>query len=277
MKTCVVSLQVATPVQYRDDPHYDRINRLEKSLVRAGFRGDFIAWRGVYPSGCPSHFESPWGFKAFCFEKVREEGYETAIWMDSSVVVIRPLERLLKTVREQGYMLLKNRQGVWGEWCSDEVLAHLGVSRETSFGIPEVNGAVLGLNFSHSAAREFFTQWQQWAADGFVFRGTRAVIQSAAEFEAIKWNANQIISTHPRVRGHRHDQTAAGVLAWRAGMTLSPGMITESYADAWAHRETVFMLERDKSVPLAKILRRIFWVEPLKTPLRKLLRRARLI
>jgi 5-methylcytosine-specific restriction endonuclease McrA len=40
-------------------------------------------------------------------------------------------------------------------------------------------------------------------------------------YQAVKWNRGARVSSDPRVRGHRHDQTVAGVLAAQLGMRLS--------------------------------------------------------
>ncbi len=260
MKKCIISLQVSSPTP-SGQVGYAKLDRLESSLKKIKFSGDFLAWRGHYPPGSPLHVNTPFGFKTFCFREAQKAGYEMALWLDSSAVAIRPLEPLFEIIQNQGYAMFKNHDYIWGEWCSDEVLERVGISREESFTIPEANAAALGLNFSHPTSLKFIQQWHEWASEGFVFRGTKATIGSAEEYDAIKWNTDHKISTHPRVKGHRHDQTAAGILAHQLGMTLSTEGVTDLPAEAYANSKNAVLIERLPDLSLSKILERVFWIE----------------
>ena len=46
-------------------------------------------------------------------------------------------------------------------------------------------------------------------------------LRDRKDYQAVKWNRGARVSSDPRVRGHRHDQTVAGVLAAQLGMRLS--------------------------------------------------------
>ena len=262
-----MSLQVETKIHARSDPGFLKLDRLTKSLRKVGFSGDLLFWRGFYPAGSPSHFESPWGFKTFCFMEAMRLGYDTALWLDSSAVAIRSINPILALIEAQGYALIKHRY-IWGEWCSDEALQEFGISRDASFSIPEVFGSAIGLRFSESIAREFLDKWHGWATEGSVFRGTKATISSSTEFDAIKWNINNCISNHPRVKGHRHDQTAAGFLAYRLGMTLSDKIATDCYSGTFSNHQTAIFIERNKDVSLSEVLRRVYLKDRLKSAFR---------
>lgn len=277
MKKCIVSLQVSSPVGHSSDPALARLHRLESSLTRTGYSGDLILWKNAYPPGSPLHMESPWGFKAFCFMEAKKAGYDAVLWMDSSAIAIRPVDSLFELLEKQGYLFPRNRDRILGEWCSDEVLAYCGMEREAALALSEVNAAVMGLDFRHPVAACFLEQWYAWAAEGFVFRGTRAAIRNADEFEAIKWNLGQKISQHPRVKGHRHDQTAAGILAHQLGMQMDEGYITDKYAEAYANPRTAILIDRSTHLSLRKALLRVFVIERMRAPLRKLQNWIRMI
>jgi hypothetical protein len=66
----------------------------------------------------------------------------------------------------------------------------------------------LGLNFTHEAANKFLDEWEITAKNG--------------SFIGAWINDNLEVSPDLRVRGHRHDQTAASVIACKLGMDLLP-------------------------------------------------------
>ncbi len=271
MKICVVSLQVETAVIYRSDPHFSKIARLERSLKQVGFRGDFIAWRGEYPPGCPDHFDSPWGFKAYAMQHARAEGYDLALWLDSSAVAIRPLNLVFQRIAETGWALFRNENYLLGEWCSDEVLAHFGIERNSAMQTPGLVGGAIGLNFQNSKANQFLDSWVALARDGFAFRGTKEPISDLCRFEAVKWNKDQLISKDKRVKGHRHDQTVAGLLSLEIGMDLSEPLVAIKYPDAYYNRNAAVLFERESGSTLRRIRFRLGITERFKACCRDIL------
>ena len=83
------------------------------------------------------------------------------MWLDSSIVPLRPLSSLWKLIEKQGYWFSENLpQGrldlpCWncGEWTCDSALGPLGITREEAFTIPHVIATAFGLDFSHQVAR----------------------------------------------------------------------------------------------------------------------------
>jgi hypothetical protein len=107
-------------------------------------------------------------------------------------------------IREHGHYF---QYGGWntGQWCKDEALAPLGLTRESAFEVPHMMACVMGLDLENARSVEFLDQWLMHAQDGITFPGP--------------WtNENQQASAHPDVLGHRHDQTVASVLSHRMGM-----------------------------------------------------------
>jgi HNH endonuclease len=87
--------------------------------------------------------------------------------------------------------------------------------------MPEVNAAVIGLNTSSPVSNLFLERWRRAAQEGLAFRGVSDQLRDRKDYQAVKWNRGARVSSDPRVRGHRHDQTVAGVLAAQLGMRLS--------------------------------------------------------
>jgi hypothetical protein len=209
-----------------------RLSRLKASLRRVGFEGELVCWPpGRFPAGCPEHLESPFAFKPFCLAEAGERGIRSVLWLDASCIAIRSLDPLFDAIDERGYLLFRNRRYVVGEWASDEALALLGLTRAEALRIPEVRASAVGLRLDHPVADRFLSEWHRLAEGRVAFRGTRDELLTRDDYYAVKWNRDGRVSADPRVRGHRHDQTVAGILAHRLGMELRAGGL-ESYTRA---------------------------------------------
>ena len=214
---CVITLATA------DRQHYPAsLARLEKSLRLVDFGGSVEKWPpGSFPPGCPSHLEVPFAFKPFCFEEARRRGFELILWLDSSCLVVRPLDRVFAQIEQRGYVLFANRDFKVGQWASDEALSRFGLDRDQAMTMPELNAAAIGLNMADPVAATFLERWLDAAKEGTAFRGIKDPFRSPDDYWDVKLNRSNRVSTDPRVRGHRHDQTVAGILAHELGMELS--------------------------------------------------------
>jgi hypothetical protein len=208
-----------------DEAYPRSLRRLERSLRRVRFRGDVLLWPpGSYPHGCPPHLVVPFAFKPFCFAEARERGHRLLLWLDSSCLAVRPLDGLFEQLEREGYLLFRNADYRVGSWAADEALRALDLDRDEAMELPEVNAAAIGLNLDHPVAAEFLERWLDAARAGTAFRGVEGDDAFTLDrYLELKWNTNGSVSSDPRVLGHRHDQTVAGVLAHRLGMALSPG------------------------------------------------------
>jgi len=164
------------------------------------------AWTHTLPPGSPTHADTPYAFKAFALKYARDFGADLVMWMDASIKPIRSLDPLWALIEKQGYWFSAN----WwpnGEWCSDAALPLFGMTREESMTHMHVAATAFGLNLRSEVGAAFLDDYMRYATNG-AFRGP--------------WkNDNGQASSDPRVRGHRHDQTAASVICWRRGMTLT--------------------------------------------------------
>jgi hypothetical protein len=198
------------------------LERLGQSLRQVGFSGEFRAWPpGNFPSGCPPHLDVPFAFKPFCIADARAHGRSAVLWLDSSCVVIRSLDPIFEAIETNGYVLFKNGTYNVGEWASDLALSEFGLTRERALTLPEVSAGAIGLSFNRRIGVEFFEAWFEAANKATAFRGTDERLASWADYEDVKWNRSGRASSDPRVHGHRHDQTVAGILADRFGMELT--------------------------------------------------------
>lgn len=191
--------------------------------------GDLLeCWTNIMPSGCPPHSEVPYGFKGYALDAVRRRGADLVLWCDASIKPIRSLEPLWNLIEQQGYWFSAN----WwpnGAWCSDAALPLLGMTREESMAHMHVAATAFGLNLRSEIGSGFLDDYLRYAKNG-AFCGP--------------WkNDHGKASSDPRVLGHRHDQTAASVICWRRGMTLTqpPKWFAYKGHDT---EETVLLVER---------------------------------
>lgn len=182
----------------------DGQDRLVKSLKMVGYEGDLLLWKNSYPPNCPTHQEVPYAFKPYAFKEAKRQGYELVLWVDSAVWAIDKLGIVWSTLKDIGYILFKN-SFVSGVWTSDACLEKLGKTRDESFSYPHLMACCMGLDLTTDICNEFLDKWFDHANDGISFPGP----WSNDNFEASK---------HPRVKGHRHDQTVASYLTWDLGM-----------------------------------------------------------
>jgi hypothetical protein len=223
------------------------LRRLHESLLRVGFGGEFMCWPpGSFPAGCPPHWEAPFAFKPFCFAEARQRGVDLALWMDAACIAVRSLESLFREIDRRGQLLFQNGTRRLGEWASDEALARFDIGREQAMSIPEVNAATLGLDLRSAVGREFLDRWLEAAQHGVAFRGVPEALRTGEDYQDVKSNRALRVSADPRVRGHRHDQTVAGILAYRLGLPLTPvGLQTYSREHRRIEPTSVIVVDRD--------------------------------
>jgi hypothetical protein len=216
------SASMCSSIATADKYYPEYLDRLERSLEQVGFAGEFMCWRpGSFPVDCPAHMEVPFAFKPYCLAEARQYGGKLLLWLDSSCVAVRSLESIFDQIQRDGYILFRNGRHRVGEWASDVALGALGLSRDQAMEMPEVNAAVIGLNTTSPVADSFLERWHRAAQEGLAFRDVSDRLHDWNDYDDVKWNRGARVSSDPRVRGHRHDQTVAGVLAAQLGMGLS--------------------------------------------------------
>jgi hypothetical protein len=172
-----------------------------------------VKWTDNLPVASPAHKDVPYAFKAYALAEAGRE-YTTLLWADACIVP-RDLTPLFERIEREGYWMSRNG---WmnSEWTADSAYADLKVTREENARIPHVVATAFGISLRHFKGVAFLAEYLRLA-------------QTQA-FCGPWWNSN-----HPEhgkdagaercggsaVRGHRHDQSAASVIAWRLGFELT--------------------------------------------------------
>ena len=225
MRRCVVT--VATG---RFIPGQDRLLAALKQQPK------FVAnkaWR-TSPAHWPSHQDKPYAFKAYALQAAAEfyDNDALLLWCDACIIPVRDMEPLWEKIERDGAVFMNNG---WRntEWTAEsaypdlfpELFARTAPSAEywhrharmQNWKIKHTVGGFFGLNVKHPTGAAILQDFYRLASETNAFVGPW-------------WNSNNpeyrtrpgaAPCGPPDVRGHRHDQTALSVLAWRYGIKLT--------------------------------------------------------
>lgn len=226
-------------------PYYQRgMKRLYASVAQLPAT-KFLGWNEV-PSGCQPHDERPYAFKAFALQNAAECGCKQLLWADACILPIRKLDRIWEHAFQHGVWISRNgwNNYQWtaesaypdlfrDEWIHADMLPFL---RKTNAKIPHVVATAFALDLDHEKGRAFLGEYYRLASETTAFCGPWANAAlgdpSAAELDKRVANPRIAICGHADVIGHRHDQTAASVIAWRLDIPLTDPPDFFAYAPA---------------------------------------------
>jgi hypothetical protein len=200
-----------------------------------------IGWTDELPRGCPAHTERPYAFKAYALKQTYEDyGHETLLWCDACMIPgARPLDELWEYIEEHGVWFAKNGYSNY-EWTADSAYPDLfpgplatvptGMDerRKLNRTIPHVVATAFGISLKHDKGRAFLDEYFRLASETEAFCGPWI----NGPLSGDPSNHHRMAPCGPAdVRGHRHDQTAASVIAWRLGVPLTECPEFFSYAN----------------------------------------------
>jgi hypothetical protein len=177
-------------------------DRMIAALKKTGYKGGSIFHKSEADIPFKSHSQSMYGFKAGMIDKARKAGYRYILWADTSILPRLSILPIFEYIAKNGYWILQYGDFSNGEWCCDNVLPELGITRSESFKQPHAYATVYGLDIEKYS--EYFNEFHEMAL-GTSFNGP--------------WkNEDCKCSEDKRVLGHRHDQTIMSFLLWKHGM-----------------------------------------------------------
>ena len=229
---CIVNVATGSYVKGQD-----RLARQFGLMLAAGDRFSMRTWPSL-PVAWPSHEAKPYAFKAYALQDAAIN-YATLLWCDACIVPgARPLADLWAYIEEHGVWVARNGWTNY-EWTADsaypdlfpEVWRNQQMSTEhvikemhrLNREIPHVVATAFGVSMKHPKGRAFLDEYYRLASETKAFCGPwiNASSQWANEVQQHS-NTPFCAPCGPLdVRGHRHDQTAASVIAWRLGIPLT--------------------------------------------------------
>ena len=192
---------------------------------------EYFTWRDQIPAGSPSHKDVPYAFKAYALRSAQAGGAKTLLWADACILPIRSLEPLWERIERNGYWIGNNGWTNY-EWTADSAYAELFAStlkglerlfleddlRLLNRRIPHVVATTFGLSLEHPIGRAILDEYFRLASSTKAFCGPWKNTNYAGQGDL------RDVCGPSDVRGHRHDQTALSVIAWRfrCELTNSP-------------------------------------------------------
>jgi len=204
--------------------HPAGVARLVATLKSFKWKHDIKTWIDEYPPNSNTHQVTPYHFKVMGFNWAKENGYDIVIYSDASFWCQKDPEQLVEMIKEDGHLMIRNGWTL-GEWCADSALKPLGLTREESFGYPQLVGGLIGLDLRNETSRNFLMQWTDLAQ---------------ASFPGAWTNDKKQCSNDDRVLGHRHDQTAASIISHRLGMKWRDATGILDYN--WNNEDSIMLL-----------------------------------
>ncbi len=175
----------------------------------------------------PTHAEKPYGFKAYALKETAAEGFAQLLWADACIIPIRSMEPIWQHAKDYGVWMCANYGFSNYTWTadsaypdlfplgliSDDKELSLTVVRETSRFIPHAIATAFAIDLDHSKGRAFLDEYYRLASETQAFCGPWTNGPATPDGRTAPCGP-------PEVKGHRHDQTAASVIAWRLGVIL---------------------------------------------------------
>jgi hypothetical protein len=196
---------------------------------------DMHLWDGEPPL-CPLHRDVPYAMKAYALRLAADEGDVLLLWCDSCIVPVRSMEPLWKRIEKDGYWFAANGFSNY-MWCADSAYPDLfpecyhvsdagdfclDAAREINRKIQHVVATAFGLNIRHPKGKAFLDEYYRLASETRAFCGPWSNSNYLGDGWPYGENPPRLMPCGPSdVRGHRHDQTAASVIAWRLGFELT--------------------------------------------------------
>lgn len=183
---------------------------LRETIERNCGEADVYIFNDPAQIGCPPHSSSPYSFKPYAVDYVRNMGYRYIIWCDSVVRLRKQIDDLLQKISQVGVYLQADGWRV-GTWANDRSLQYFGVTRDQAMEIEAVYACIMGFDFNSPIAIEFLKRWKKASDDGIFIGNWRNDLKTESQDE--------------RCRGHRHDQTCAELISYQLGIPRSPPLL----------------------------------------------------
>ena len=167
------------------------------------------------------HATRPYSFKP---ATLRSAGADVVLWLDSVMLPIAPMQPLWDRILRDGYYI-NGLDFTNYEWTADAAYPYLfpqlslDEARTLNRAIPHLNAQVIGLDLGTAHGKQFLDQY-------YALSLTPA-FSGPWRNDPVQGDSSTPYYSGPcgpaDVRGHRHDQTAASVVAWSLGMLPSDG------------------------------------------------------
>lgn len=204
-----------------------------------------VLFRDFLPKGSPSHQDVPYAFKAYALKEAERCNVWTLLWCDACILPVKMLGPLLDRIERDGYWMCRNGFKN-SEWTADSAYPDLFPeyltedARLVNARIEHVVATAFGISLAHERGCAFLNEYYRLASETKAFCGpwTNAPLDTDSRVFTAAVHPCGPVTTH----GHRHDQTAASVIAWRLGFELTSAPDIFAYAGG-ADERTVLVAD----------------------------------
>ena len=142
MKNCIINYAKDGREQYVKGS-----KRLCQSLRDVGYKGGYMLWHD-YPLRWKHLERVSHSFKTLMFMEAFDSGYDNVLWLDASVVVLKPLNPIFEVIEDEGSFLVENNGCLQAQWAGEEQLEALGCTVEEAKTYLMCRSGVMGFNQS---------------------------------------------------------------------------------------------------------------------------------
>lgn len=197
------------------------------------------AWRLTYrelPLGCRPHLEDMYAFKIHAMQRAIDAGFRYVLWMDTAFQPIASIRPLWDVLEVEGWYCPPQVQARLGEYSSDRLLQHFGLSRATAWTIQLVFSGLVGFDMGSTTGRLLWEAWKDSWISG-LWMGAHYHV-SGLPLQPHGQKTRGHVSNDPGVSGHRHDEAALSAILYQHGLVPKDrGFLTiESAAGFIGHK-----------------------------------------
>lgn len=162
MKRCVINFAKDGRERYE----YGQ-NRLLESLKNE--TADRIFTK-EYPVGCPEMTEVSHAFKMYMFKEAFNKGYESVLWVDASIVVLKDLEYIWNCIENDGYFFINNPGCLQVTWASEKQLLSMQCTIEEAERFCQCRSSIVGLSRKNEHLIDYMIELSK-IDNGIAFNG----------------------------------------------------------------------------------------------------------
>ncbi len=143
-------------VCFGDPRYFEQMDRLKESILSFYPEANILFFRGHYPAGASTFFDSLYGFKVDAIKAAKEKGFNKIVWLDPAMIMVDKIDDLLKFE-----MMAVQDDNVLYNVVADKCYKHFKITKDfveySKWHL--VGGSIYYFDFNTVAARNIFEEW----------------------------------------------------------------------------------------------------------------------
>lgn len=180
--------------------YVDQQDRLVKSILEIYLDANLHFYRDALPIGSKPFFDSLYGFKPHAIMEARRKGYTKIVWLDPAMILMGPIDDLLK----YEIMAVQDDHKL-AQFISDQYLSLNELTRNNLMDMPWhlIGGSLLYFDFHSQKTCDIFNSWLLDEMNGLF--------------------GSQDQQAREQLQGHRNDETCLAMSIYKHGLKPSSG------------------------------------------------------